>query len=824
MITIELRICRPLGLIAAVMLLTGCPSGSTSLTGESPSRAGQTGNPNAAPVISGSPATTATVGSPYSFTPTAGDDDGDSLTFEIEHKPEWADFDTATGELSATPGFGDDGTYADIVISVTDGTATASLSPFTIAVEAEGGEPPPSGGNDDYVGFGSATKGAMSCPTGMTTYRVTSLSGGSGSGTLRDAVSEDCRHIVFDVAGNIPIGDLQISKSYLTIDGSTASAPGITLTNVGRLVLEASGNEPVHDIIVNNIRAIGEGGSVETNDLWELDGSSGAPVHHVVLDHLTMIGSADGNVDIYGDVHDITLSNSFILDSIQGQHFSQSSGLRERLTIYGNVYARLNERQPRIRYNTRQVDFVGNVIYGWGWYEGGASGMHIDVGTGTPSANVEQNAYHYVSQLSGGPNDALRIDSMAGSWFFADNAWPDGETQGDGAGNSSRISMVHDGINYAAPRQPANVLNAGTHFPNSAEAELLATINEDVQGGGSGGEPPPDEPPPDEPPPDEPPPDEPPPPPPGGGDNPPGPSAYRGIPEPSDVLGFDVWADYTPNQVVTGNRGDETLSCNGTEANPCFIDASAATFSKLRLTGTYVILQGGLINAPAGRGAWMESEGCNFCVIRDVEVSGPGVDSSHSAAVGLGIFNVWIRGSIHGFGDNRQNAAEQDFHGIKVIGSDMWILDAEIYDVSGDSVQCGDASRGTCERVYIGGGYMHHNRENAIDIKDSRDVVVSGVLMEGFRPTGSSPGEAVIVHDDAYDARILDNVIRDTTLGIVSSGRSGHLIEGNNITALSEGIQLRATTNITVRQNTISAPTCVNLQNGVSGSVQSGCN
>lgn len=144
--------------------------------------------------------------------------------------------------------------------------------------------------------------------------------------------------------------------------------------------------------------------------------------------------------------------------------------------------------------------------------------------------------------------------------------------------------------------------------------------------------------------------------------------------------------------------------------------------------------------------------------------------------------------------------------------------------MSGDSVQIGDASRGTGTRIYIGGGYMHHNRENAIDIKDSRDVVVSGVLMEGFRPTASSPGEAVILHDDAYDARILDNVIRDTTLGIVSSGRSGHLIEGNNITALSEGIQLRATTNITVRQNTISAPICVNLQSGVSGTVQSGCN
>jgi parallel beta-helix repeat protein len=699
--------------------------------------------------------------------------------------------------LSATPSSDDDGTYADIVISVTDGTATSSLSPFTIVVEPEIGEAPPG------IGFGSITKGAMSCTTGMDTYRVTSLSGDSGTGTLRDAVSEDCRHIVFDVAGNIPIGDLQISNSYLTIDGSSAPAPGITLTNVGRLVLEARGDVPVHDIIINNIRAYGEGGSVETNDLWELDGSSGAPIHSIVLDHLTMIGSGDGNVDIFGDVHDITLSNSLILDSIQGQHFSQADGLRERLTIFGNVYARLNERQPRIRYNTRQVDFVGNVIYGWGWFEGGAAGMHIDVGGGTPSANVEANTYLYVPGLNGSADDALKIDSMGGSWFFEGNTWPDGESQGDSAGNSNRISMIRNGIDYRAPRQRADVLKAGTHHPTADELQLLTTIENEVGDEPIGGEPPPEEPPPEEPPPDE-----------------PGSSAYRGIPEPSDVLGFDVWSDYATDQVLTGNLGNHTLSCNGTEADPCFIDASAATFTKLTVSGTYIVLQGGLVDAPSGSGGWFESHDCRYCVFRDVEVAGPKTDSGHSTAVILGWFNVWIRGSVHGFGDNRTSAGEQDFHGMKVLATDVWILDAEIYDVSGDSVQVGDATRASAERVYMGGGYFHHNRENAVDIKDSRDIVVSGVLMEGFRPTSSSPGEALIIHDDAFDARVYDSIVRDATMGMVSSGRSGHIIDGNNIQALSVGIQLRNTDNITVTNNTVSAPTRIDVQSGVTGTVQ----
>lgn len=296
-------------------------------------------------------------------------------------------------------------------------------------------------------------------------------------------------------------------------------------------------------------------------------------------------------------------------------------------------------------------------------------------------------------------------------------------------------------------------------------------------------------------------------------------SQYRGIPDPSSALGFDVRGDYAASEIVTGTLATETLDCTGTASQPCLIDASGATFTKLTITGEFVILQGGTVNAAATDGPHLAVE-CDYCVVRDVEVSGPGVDTGHSSAVRMHAHSVWIGGSIHGFGENSATAPEQDFHGMKVMVDDVWILDAEIYDVSGDSVQVGDASRGSASRVYIGGGYFHHNRENGVDIKDSHDVVVSGVTMEGFRPTSSSPGEAMVIHDDAYDARIYDNVIRDSTLGIVSSGLSGHIINGNDIVGLSVGIQLRNTQNITVTENTISAPTPIEVQGGITGTVQ----
>jgi len=91
---------------------------------------------NSPPLISGTPPTTAVEGEFYSFTPTASDPDGDTLTFSITGQPAWTDFNFATGTLSGTPALSDVGVYQDIVIQVSDGSNTTSLSPFTITVES----------------------------------------------------------------------------------------------------------------------------------------------------------------------------------------------------------------------------------------------------------------------------------------------------------------------------------------------------------------------------------------------------------------------------------------------------------------------------------------------------------------------------------------------------------------------------------------------------------------------------------------------------------------------------------------------------------------
>jgi hypothetical protein len=89
---------------------------------------------NTAPTISGHPVASVNAGANYSFTPTASDAERNSLSFSIQGKPAWATFNTASGALSGTPRAADVGTYAKILISVSDGKASASLPAFTVSV------------------------------------------------------------------------------------------------------------------------------------------------------------------------------------------------------------------------------------------------------------------------------------------------------------------------------------------------------------------------------------------------------------------------------------------------------------------------------------------------------------------------------------------------------------------------------------------------------------------------------------------------------------------------------------------------------------------
>ena len=89
---------------------------------------------NAKPTITGNPSRMLVAGSYYDFRPTASDPDSAQLTFAINKKPRWANFDASSGRLYGTPSAIDVGKIKGIQISVSDGVNRKALTKFGIKV------------------------------------------------------------------------------------------------------------------------------------------------------------------------------------------------------------------------------------------------------------------------------------------------------------------------------------------------------------------------------------------------------------------------------------------------------------------------------------------------------------------------------------------------------------------------------------------------------------------------------------------------------------------------------------------------------------------
>jgi hypothetical protein len=138
-------IARSFAVLIAVAGLTACnnnatrSSGTASVSGTSsvPETSGsvpETSDINAPPLITGTPTAFVGDGDYYVFIPYASDENEDPLTFSIENQPEWTVFDPVTGALSGVPSINDIGTDSQIIISVSDGLVTTTLTAFTITV------------------------------------------------------------------------------------------------------------------------------------------------------------------------------------------------------------------------------------------------------------------------------------------------------------------------------------------------------------------------------------------------------------------------------------------------------------------------------------------------------------------------------------------------------------------------------------------------------------------------------------------------------------------------------------------------------------------
>ncbi|WP_223635750.1 right-handed parallel beta-helix repeat-containing protein [Corallococcus sp. EGB] len=166
-----------------------------------------------------------------------------------------------------------------------------------------------------------------------------------------------------------------------------------------------------------------------------------------------------------------------------------------------------------------------------------------------------------------------------------------------------------------------------------------------------------------------------------------------------------------------------------------------------------------------------------------------------------------------------------DSHGVVIKDSarEVFVLENQIHETSGDSVQC-QTNTGRPSYVYIENNVMHDAGENGVDIKGCDSIFIRNNTMFNFPnltlypwAVNSSAAEAVVLHVDPTNIQIVSNTIsqagRGVSVGSISPGTGpvDVLIRANTISDIynfqnrgnGQGIRIVQGNRIQVLQNRV---------------------
>jgi hypothetical protein len=195
-------------LLLGLSMLSGCKGGGGGANASAKASSG-------APTISGNAPTAVKPNATYSFKPTATDPDGDPLSFEIENKPDWATFNTVTGELTG---------------SASDGKSRAQLKPFTITV-SESAQPIGSSAGAATLAWTAPTENIDGTP-------LTDLSGyviayGTSSDALTQSIIVDNPSIDRYVVDNLAPGTYYFAVRAVSASGAESELSARVTKSIG---------------------------------------------------------------------------------------------------------------------------------------------------------------------------------------------------------------------------------------------------------------------------------------------------------------------------------------------------------------------------------------------------------------------------------------------------------------------------------------------------------------------------------------------------------------------------------------------------------------
>ena len=242
-------------------------------------------------------------------------------------------------------------------------------------------------------------------------YHVTNLND-SGTGSLRDAVSQPNRIVVFDVGGVIRINSRIVFAKNLYVAGQTAPGEGITVYGDG---VSFSGSD---NIIVRYMRfRMGAVGSKDKDCAGISNGQN------MIFDHCSFAWGQDENFSINWDNKGTAPQNITIMNSIVGQGLMTHSagGLMQadNITLYRILLVDNSTRNFKVKGINQ---YVNNLVYNW---KNAAYNMGGD-SQGTSYVNIENNLF-----INGPAVGGNGLTGGNGDFhFYGNDNWQDSNRDG----------------------------------------------------------------------------------------------------------------------------------------------------------------------------------------------------------------------------------------------------------------------------------------------------------------------------------------------------------------------------------------------------------
>jgi Ca2+-binding RTX toxin-like protein/pectate lyase len=273
------------------------------------------------------------------------------------------------GDDTLYGGPGDDSLHGDSVTVDPDGASGRDS-----IMGGDGDDTLIGGGNEDWLDGGAGDDLVQSdVQQEIQTVHVTTLSP-DGPGSLMDALARNNRHIVFDVGGVInlrsmsaerPNFEIQISGSNLTIDGSTAPSPGITIVGGRILLLNAS------NVTIKHIR-VRSGDDDRGNPIrGQRDTMSIIASEDVLIQNVSLSWSEDEIADVWDHSRRITFDRVIFsepLDSANHAHGLLVGNGSTEVTVRNSLFTSMRKRAPKFGFGTALDGganglVVNNIIY-----------------------------------------------------------------------------------------------------------------------------------------------------------------------------------------------------------------------------------------------------------------------------------------------------------------------------------------------------------------------------------------------------------------------------------------------------------------------------